>query len=83
MLEHQSELGPHHVAAADQIEPERNVAVRSEGPFQRAAQIVDIGAMKIDQTIGRGGFPRGRGLAKPLGKMRRVPAAEVGPSAAG
>jgi hypothetical protein len=44
MLADQSELGPDHTAAADEIEPDGDVAVRRERPFQRGRAKLSMSA---------------------------------------
>src|SRR5512132_3384753 len=67
MFQHQAELGPEHMAVGHKVESDRDVAVRSESPFQCAAQIVDVGSIERDPWPRRGPFPLCRRLPEPGG----------------
>src|SRR5262249_16405477 len=57
MFWHKSELGPKYVAVSDELDPDGDVSVRTERPFQRATQIVDVGRVAGDPLLSRRGFP--------------------------
>src|ERR1700716_592613 len=73
MFQHQAELSPEHMAVGHKVESDRDVTVRSESPFQCAAQIVDVGSIERDPWPRRGPFPLCRRLSEPGSEVFRVP----------